>query len=79
MRWIIPQSVILLWQSFRILGSDPLYSWNNYFREKNTDGNVIFFGTYSSNNLPVPAIIMNMSGLIEEWRWRDGEGGWGVV
>jgi len=34
MRWIIPRSFILLQQSCRILGSYPLYSWNNYFREK---------------------------------------------
>jgi hypothetical protein len=47
--------------------------------EGKIDSNVIFFGTYSSNNLPVPAIIMNMPGLIEEWRWRNGEGGCGVV
>jgi hypothetical protein len=48
-RRIIPLSVIFLHHSFRILGSNPQYSWNNCFWEKQWKW-IDVFGMYSSSD-----------------------------
>jgi hypothetical protein len=39
---IIPQSVVCPYHSFRILGPDFQYSWNDHFWEKCSKSNMMF-------------------------------------
>jgi len=76
---IISGSVIFLRQPFRVLGSSPHYTWNDWFWDNGNESNMMLLEHTLVVNLPVLVITTKLQNVTtclpsvnDGWRWRGG-------